>query len=66
MGFAEALSDDGSLTGRGRPWLRGTVCGVMTGLGGIGHSLPYLIPQDVPHSYKIATGIAVAIQNASL
>jgi hypothetical protein len=61
MGFAEALSDDGSLTGRGRPWTRGTVCGLMTALGGIGHSLPYLIPQDVPHSYKIATGIAIAI-----
>jgi len=61
MGFAEALSDDGSLTGRGRPLTRGAVCGLMTGLGGIGHSLPYLIPQDVPHSYKIATGIAVAV-----
>jgi rubrerythrin len=45
MGFAEALSDDGSLTGRGAPWLRGTVCGLMTTLGGIGHTLPYLIPE---------------------
>ncbi len=44
MGFAEALSDDGSLTGRGAPWLRGSVCGVMTALGGLGHTLPYLIP----------------------
>jgi rubrerythrin len=44
MGFAEALSDDGSLTGRGTPWLRGGVCGVMTTIGGIGHTLPYLIP----------------------
>jgi rubrerythrin len=61
MGFAEALSDDGSLTGRGRPWTRGAVCGLMTGLGGIGHSLPYLIPQDVPDAYKVATAIAVAI-----
>ena len=43
MGFAEALSDDGSLTGRGHPWLRGAVCGVMTALGGIGHTLPFLI-----------------------
>ena len=34
MGFAEALSDDGSLTGRGRPWMRGLVCGLMTALGG--------------------------------
>jgi rubrerythrin len=44
MGFAEALSDDGSLTGRGRPFARGLVCGLMTTLGGVGHSLPYLIP----------------------
>ncbi len=44
MGFAEALSDDGSLTGRGAPWLRGTVCGLMTMVGGLGHTLPYLIP----------------------
>jgi len=43
MGFAEALSDDGSLTGRGHPWIRGLVCGLMTGLGGIGHTLPFLI-----------------------
>src|SRR6266446_2790384 len=44
MGFAEALSDDGSLTGRGHPVLRGTVCGAMTAIGGLGHTLPYLIP----------------------
>jgi rubrerythrin len=44
MGFAEGLSDDGSLTGRGRPLIRGTVCGAMTALGGLGHTLPYLIP----------------------
>ncbi len=56
MGFAEALSDDGSLTGRGHPWARGAVCGLMTTLGGIGHSLPYLIP-DV----KTATWIAVTV-----
>src|ERR1700726_3429662 len=43
MGFAEALSDDGSLTGRGHPWVRGLVCGAMTALGGIGHTLPFLI-----------------------
>ena len=47
MGFAEALSDDGSMTGRGTPWLRGPVCGVMTTLGGIGHTLPYLVPDFV-------------------
>ncbi len=45
MGFAEALSDDGSLTGRGHPWIRGLVCGLMTALGGIGHTLPFLIPE---------------------
>jgi rubrerythrin len=44
MGFAEALSDDGSLTGRGSPWLRGSASGIMTALGGLGHALPYLIP----------------------
>src|SRR5467141_2173615 len=44
MGFAEALSDDGSLTGRGHPWIRGVVCGAMTTLGGVGHTLPFLIP----------------------
>ena len=43
MGFAEALSDDGNLTGRGDPWLRGFICGVMTAMGGIGHTLPFLI-----------------------
>lgn len=56
MGFAEALSDDGSLTGRGHPWARGLICGLMTTLGGIGHTLPYLIP-----NYKTATTVAVAV-----
>src|SRR2546421_6993718 len=41
MGFAEALSDDGSLTGRGKPLIRGLACGLMTALGGLGHTLPY-------------------------
>lgn len=45
MGFAEALSDDGSLTGRGHPWIRGLVCGLMTTLGGLGHTFPFLIRQ---------------------
>jgi rubrerythrin len=44
MAFAEALSDDGSLTGRGTPYIRGAVTGVMTMLGGLGHTLPFLIP----------------------
>jgi rubrerythrin len=56
MGFAEALSDDGSLTGRGRPVIRGIVCGLMTAVGGLGHTLPYLIP----HFYT-ATAIAIAV-----
>jgi rubrerythrin len=56
MGFAEALSDDGSLTGRGRPLIRGVVCGLMTALGGLGHTLPYLIPY-----YQTATAIAVGV-----
>jgi rubrerythrin len=58
MGFAEALSDDGSLTGRGSPWLRGTICGLMTTLGGLGHTLPYLVPDSWPHAFWTATGIA--------
>ena len=44
MAFAEALSDDGSLTGRGTPWIRGSITGLMTAIGGLGHTLPYLIP----------------------
>jgi rubrerythrin len=56
MGFAEALSDDGSLTGRGSPWLRGTVSGVMTAVGGLGHTLPYLIPD-----FWTATVVAIAV-----
>ncbi len=56
MGFAEALSDDGSLTGRGTPWIRGAICGAMTTIGGLGHTLPYLIPHFVT-----ATLVAVAV-----
>ena len=56
MGFAEALSDNGSLTGRGKPLLRGIVCGMMTTVGGLGHSLPYLIPD-----FNLATLIAVGV-----
>ena len=58
MGFAEALSDDGSLTGRGAPWLRGAVSGIMTALGGLGHTLPYLVPDHWPNAFWIATAIA--------
>ncbi len=56
MGFAEALSDDGSLTGRGAPLVRGAICGAMTAIGGLGHTLPYLIP----HFYT-ATALAFAV-----
>ena len=56
MGFAEALSDDGTLTGRGHPWTRGVVTGVMTTLGGVGHTLPYLL-QD----FWLATGLAIVV-----
>jgi len=56
MGFAEALSDDGSLTGRGAPLVRGSVCGIMTAIGGLGHTLPYLIS-----NFWTATSIAIAV-----
>ena len=56
MGFAEALSDDGSLTGRGQPVVRGTVCGAMTAAGGIGHTLPFLIAD-----FNIAMTVAIAV-----
>jgi rubrerythrin len=62
MGFAEALSDDGSLTGRGRPWIRGVVCGVMTAVGGLGHTLPYLIPYI--RTANIVAGFVVMIELA--
>jgi len=56
MGFAESLSDDGSLTGRGSPWIRGTVTGLMTSAGGLGHTLPFLIPD-----FRLAIAIAVIV-----
>jgi rubrerythrin len=56
MGFAEAMSDDGKLSGRGTPWLRGVVCGLMTTLGGLGHTMPYLIK-----NFNMATSVAIAI-----
>jgi rubrerythrin len=56
MGFAEALSDDGELTGRGHPWLRGAITGLMTTLGGVGHTLPYLIGD-----FRTATALAIAV-----
>ena len=56
MAFAEALSDDGSLTGRGRPMLRGAITGVMTTAGGIGHTLPFLIS-----NFHLAFTVAVIV-----
>ena len=60
MGFAEALSDDGSLTGRGHPWARGLICGLMTALGGIGHTLPFLIPEF--HAAMVAAIAVVLVE----
>jgi rubrerythrin len=56
MGFTEAASDDGTISGRGSPVKRGIASGVMTAVGGLGHALPYLIPH-----FWTATGIAMAI-----
>lgn len=56
MGFAEAMSDDGKLSGRGTPWLRGVVCGLMTTVGGLGHTMPYLIK-----NFNLATCVAIGI-----
>ncbi len=56
MGFAEALSDDGSLTGRGSPWIRGGVTGAMTTAGGLGHTFPFLI-----HTFHVAITVAAIV-----
>ncbi len=56
MAFAEALSDDGQISGRGNPWLRGSVTGTMTAIGGLGHTLPYLISD-----FRTATTIAIGV-----
>jgi rubrerythrin len=60
MGFAEALSDDGALTGRGHPWARGGICGLMTTAGGIGHTLPFLLTDF--RSAMVAAIIVVAVE----
>jgi erythrin-vacuolar iron transport family protein len=59
MAFAEALSDDGSLTGRGAPMLRGGITGAMTTLGGLGHTLPSLIP-DFHTALIVAIAVAIS------
>jgi len=56
MGIAEAMADDGMISGRGHPWVRGAITGVMTALGGLGHTLPYLIPE-----FWTATAIAALV-----
>ena len=62
MGFAEALSDDGVLSGRGHPWARGLVCGLMTTAGGIGHTMPFLLV-NFYYAMAVAMGV-VAIELA--
>ena len=61
MAFSEGLSDDGKLSGRGNPWVRGIVCGLMTFLGAVGHTLPFLIP-----AFTSAALIAGAVVLAEL
>jgi VIT1/CCC1 family predicted Fe2+/Mn2+ transporter len=56
MGFTEAASDDGVISGRGSPIKRGIAAGVMTTLGGLGHALPYLIPD-----FSLATTLAILV-----
>jgi rubrerythrin len=58
MGFAEAMSDDGVLSGRGRPLIRGIVCGLMTAAGGLGHTLPFMLG-DFHAAFVIAVGVVV-------
>ena len=64
MGFAEALSDDGKISGRGAPILRGLITGAMTTLGGIGHTLPYLIKDFWSATYL--AGIVVVVELAAI
>jgi erythrin-vacuolar iron transport family protein len=59
MAFSEGLSDDGTLSGRGSPWLRGAVCGLMTFVGAVGHTLPFLIPAFVTAAL-IVGGVVIA------
>jgi rubrerythrin len=56
MGLTEALADDGKISGRGSPWVRGLACGIMTTVGGVGHALPYLLPD-----FWLATTLAIAV-----
>ncbi|HEV3029586.1 MAG TPA: rubrerythrin, partial [Planctomycetota bacterium] len=58
MGFAEAMSDDGVLSGRGRPLIRGVVCGLMTAAGGLGHTLPFMLG-DFHSAFVIAVAVVI-------
>lgn len=64
MGLTEAMSDDGAITGRGSPWMRGVVCGLMTTIGGLGHTLPYLIPDF--WTATVTAAIIVAVELAAI
>ncbi len=64
MGLTEAMSDDGAITGRGSPWLRGVVCGIMTTIGGLGHTLPYLISDF--WTATLVAGVLVALELAAI
>ncbi len=64
MGFAEALADDGKLSGRGTPLLRGLVCGLMTVAGGIGHTIPYLLPDF--YTATVVAAIVVLFELAAI
>jgi rubrerythrin len=64
MGFAEALSDDGKISGRGHPWVRGGICGLMTMVGGIGHTLPFLIVNF--HTATAVAAVVVAVELAAI
>jgi rubrerythrin len=61
MAFAEALSDNGQISGRGSPWIRGSITGAMTAIGGLGHTMPFLIPD-----FRTATTIAIGVVFAEL
>lgn len=61
MGLTEAFSDDGKISGRGSPWVRGVVCGLMTTVGGVGHALPFLIG-----NFGLATALAGIVVVAEL
>jgi VIT1/CCC1 family predicted Fe2+/Mn2+ transporter len=61
MAFSEALSDDGKISGRGNPWQRGLICGLMTFAGAIGHTLPFLLK-----SYSLAMTFSFIVVSVEL